>query len=153
MALTGPALVLHDALRTTVVDASGGDAEGFERSARLVANLDAEHVRLVLGHVVRSLVEELHPDGVEADDVSALLDGCTTGSRWCPSVDEAVLVAVVAGALGVHADEPGVLPPSEVARHACLLVAYLLRARGGRVDRYLTDAFTELARAQTVEMP
>lgn len=144
-------------------------AEAFEAAARRLALAEPEHVRVVLGGVVRPLLEELHQDGVDADDVRTLVaDAVTAAAPWWPAVDPDALVVVVAGALGVHPevfptatdddgaprDEPAPLPgPDAVTRHALLLVATLLAARGGRLRPYLEASFTELATAASAEQP
>jgi hypothetical protein len=154
--------------------AAAADAQAFETAARRLALAEPEHVRVVLGGVVRPLLEELHPDGVDADDVRALVvDAVTAAAPWWPAADPDALVVVVAGALGVHPevfppapddgddggdgaprDEPAPLPtPDAVTRHALLLVATLLAARGGRLRSYLERSFTELALAETTEQP
>jgi len=152
--------------------AAAADAEAFEAAARRLALAEPEHVRVVLGGVVRPLLEELHPDGVDADDVRAdVADAVTAAATWWPAVDPDALVVVVAGALGVHPevfprtphddaddgaprDEPAPLPgPDAITRHALLLVATLLAARGGRVRAYLERSFTELALAEAAEQP
>ena len=154
-----------------VTAASAADPAAFEDAARRLSLAEPEHVRVVLGGVVRPLLEELHPDGVDADDVRAVTaDAVTAVAAWWPSVDPDALVVVVAGALGVHPeafpatdgaeddgaprDEPAPLPtPDAVTRHALLLVARLLTARGGRVRTYLELSFTELALAEAAEQP
>jgi hypothetical protein len=149
--------------------AAAADAEAFEAAARRLALAEPEHVRVVLGGVVRPLLEELHPDGVDADDVRAVTaDAVTAALPWWPAVDAGALVVVVAGALGVHPEvfppatdddgapreEPAPLPtPDAITRHALLLVATLLATRGGRVRTYLERSFTELALAAAAEQP
>jgi len=151
--------------------AAAGDADAFETAARRLALAEPEHVRVVVGGVVRPLLEELHPDGVDADDVRAVTaDAVTAAAPWWPAVDAGALVVVVAGSLGVHPevfpaaegdaddgaprDEPEPLPtPDAITRHALLLVATLLAARGGRLRRYLEESFTQLALAETTEQP
>ena len=66
-------------------------------------------------------------------------------------VDPQVLVAVLAGAFGVHPedDDPLSTPAPEVARHACLLIADLLSPSESRLRPYLDAAFVEIARAET----
>jgi hypothetical protein len=59
------------------------------------------------------------------------------------------------GSGGPAAAVDGARPPSaaEYAWHAPLLIASLLRAGRGRLDRCLDAAFAEVARAETMEMP
>lgn len=155
---------LAEAVRAGVAAALGRDEHGLGEAVTRLAATDAEPVRLVVGHVVRSLVEELHPDGLDADDVGELLRAADTEARWCRDVDATVLLSVVAGALGVHPQEeedgarPVPVPQQDVTRHALLLVASLLRRRSGAagapdVEPYLSASVDELRRAQTIELP
>lgn len=119
---------------TDVVDAARtGDPDLFDAAAGRLAGLDAEQVRVLLGAVIRSLLEGLHPDGLSGDDIHLVLDRCARDAgAWCPEVDPSMMLVVLAGALGVHDDEPDrlVLGPLDVARQAPLIIADLL----GRVD-------------------
>jgi hypothetical protein len=132
--------------------ATADPAQTHSAAAELEA-LDAAHVSVVLGAVIRMLLEEKHPDGVDGDDLRAVLDGCTRWAlSWLPAVEPEVLLVIVAGALGVHPEEadgidrPG---PAAIALHAPLLIAYLLGPRA--VDRYLSSAYAEIARAETMD--
>lgn len=139
---------------TAAVKAAGAaGAEELRGAAADLEALDAAHVSVVLGAVIRMLLEEKHPDGVDGDDLRAVLDGCTGSAlRWLPEVDPEVLLVIVAGALGVHPEEadgiarPG---PAAIALNAPLLVAYLLGSRP--VDRYISSAYAEIARAETMD--
>lgn len=78
---------------------------------------------LVLGAVVRMLLEDQHPGGLDGDDIRQVLSGCWADSAaWLPAaaVSPVVLIAVLSSALGIH--EPGVthpeLMPPEVAAAA-----------------------------------
>jgi hypothetical protein len=108
---------------------------------------------VVLGWVIRSLLEELHPDGMDGEDLRAVLTDCATAAgAWESEVDPSVLLVVLTGALGLSdPDEQPALPPAAVARNATLLLAYLLGDRP--LARYLDAAFAELQRAETIEMP
>ena len=133
------------------VDAAGsGDQEGFARAGARLSVIDPEQLRRVLSAVLRPLLEDLHPDGVSSDDLRDAVAGCAAAvATWAP-VDPQVLVVVVAGAFGIHPEEeerPDVAP-TEVARHACLLIAHLLAASDRRLDPYLRLGFTELERGE-----
>jgi hypothetical protein len=129
------------------------DADAYEEAAGRLAGADPQRVALVLGGVVRSLLEDLHPDGMDGEDVRAVLERCTrSAAPWAPGVDPQVLLVLLAGALGVSdPDEQPAASPDAVARNAVLLTADLLGPRP--LEPYLTAAFAELARAETVEMP
>jgi hypothetical protein len=133
--------------------AAAADDAALQSAAADLETLDAAHVSVLLGGVIRTVLEEQHPDGVDGDDLRAVLDGCTQWAlRWLPGVDPEVLLVIVAGALGVHPEEadgidrPG---PAALALHAPLLVAYLLGPRP--VDRYVSAAYAEIARAETMD--
>lgn len=147
MPLPAPARALDAAAREAVDAALGTDAEAFAAAAARLAALDPEAVRLVLGAVLRTQLEDLHPDGIDGDDLRAALAGCLRRCAWCPDVDPAVLAVVLTGALGVHEDDPeGRHAPEPVARHAVLLVADLLGSAPGGFGPRLDAAWAELAR-------
>lgn len=95
---------------TGAVDAALAlDAPTFQSAAVGLAALPPEQAGLVAGAVVRSLLEEQHPDGVDAEGIGTVLARCYQGaSRWLPQGSVAVeaLMAVLSSALGIH--EPGV---------------------------------------------
>lgn len=151
-----PAAARSIATATTaaVLAARNGDPEGYGTAADALAALDPGQVGLVLGAVVRMLLEERHPDGLDSDDIRAVLAGCARSAlAWYPELDVNALAVLLVGALGVH-PEPGEAPdPAEgaVARHAPVLVADLLG--GAALAPYLTAAFTDLAQTQAMELP
>jgi hypothetical protein len=100
----GPARRIGDGI-SRAVDAVG-DREDYERAA---ADLAAMPAGGILGAVIRSLLENQHPDGLDGDDIQAILTRCyRDAAGWLPleRVDAHVLIAVLASALGIH--EPGV---------------------------------------------
>lgn len=132
----------------------------------------------VLGDVLRALLEDTHPDGLESDDITLVVGRCyRAAAAWLAPerVDATVLLAALAGALGIH--EPGVtyedLPPSgadewrdpdgtvpvvpptwpEFAWHAPLLMADLLPFAPATLDGYLSTTFAEYAREAREEFP
>jgi hypothetical protein len=143
--LPAPARVVADAAKAAVDAANQRDADAFEPAAVILAA--AEGSGLVLGSVVRLLLEEQNPDGLGADEVEAALVDCTTWAEsWAPDVDPHAVLVLLASALGVH-DPDGEVPdpsPHELSRHGALLTASLLGLRP--IDRYLTTAFTEIRR-------
>jgi hypothetical protein len=140
----GPAGAIRDAVTGAVGAAQ--DPQAFAPAADRLAALDPARVGVLLGWVVRTLLEELHPGGVDGEDVRAALTGCV--SAWPGEADPAALVVVLTGALGLS-DPP--VAPAAVARNAVLLVAHLLGPRP--LAPYLDAAFTDLRRAETIEMP
>ena len=133
------------------------DPVAFRSAAESLAALDREQVGLVLGAVVRSLLEESHPGGLTGEDMHDVLAQCSaTSARWFPAVDAHVLLVLLAGSLGIHADEEEPRPISalEMSSHAPLLISGLLgRSPRRRFNAHLDAAFTEIARSETVEMP
>ena len=76
---------------------------------QVVLDRPAEQAGLVLAAVLRSLLEEQHPDGLDSDDIQAILTRCYRGAAgWLPldRVEPNVMIAVLASSLGIH--EPGV---------------------------------------------
>jgi hypothetical protein len=156
MRLPEPARSIAGAATECVSAARSHDREEFQQSAARLAALNPEQVGVVLGAVVRSLLEDLHPDGLSGEDVQAVLERCArSAAGWLPEVDPSVLVALLVGALGVHQPEGESRPPSatDVALHAPLLVADLLALSRRGLAAYLDAAFAEIARAETIEMP
>lgn len=127
----------------------------FQHSAERLAALDHERVGLVLGAVVRALLEDVYPAGLSSDDAEDVIAGCAGSAlSWFPAVDVEVLVVLVTGALGLHpGEEARPISALEMCSHAPLLVDGLLAGSGRRLGGYLDAAFTEIARAETVEMP
>jgi hypothetical protein len=167
-ALPPVARAIAAAVADGVTAARAADAGAFDDAARRLSLADPEHVRLVLGGVVRPLLEELLPDGVDADSARQVAgDAVRAAVPWWPAVDAGALIVVLAGALGIHEDaapdaeddgspreEPAPRPSADaITRHALLLVATLLASRGRPLRPYLEQSFTELARAETVEQP
>lgn len=143
------------AISAAVTDAVAGvgDAGAFSEAVGRLSTSDPQRVSLVLGGAVRALLEERHPDGMDGEDIRAVLTRCTVaGHAWESGVDPEVLLVVLAGALGLSdPDDQPVVAPAAVARNAVLLTADLLGPRP--LAPYLTAALAELARAETIEMP
>ncbi|MEU4773774.1 hypothetical protein [Micromonospora sp. NPDC023644] len=147
--LPAPAREIATAATDAVAAARERAPEAYDVAVARLAT--AERSGLVLGAVVRLLLEETHPDGLDGDDVRQVLEGCVRGAaQWRPDVDPHVVLVLLAGALGVYDPDGDESPPDppDVARHAPLLVADLLAATGRPLDGYLTAAFTEIARTE-----
>ena len=147
--LPGPARPIAAAVSAAVLAARERDGEAFTGAVADLAALDPGQLGLVLGTSVRLLMEDLHPDGLDADDVRAVLAGSVHASaQWQPEVDPQVMLLLLAGALGVYEpDEHEATPkPDVVARHGALLVAHLIDRRP--TAALLTRTFTEIERAQ-----
>lgn len=147
--LPAPAREIAEAATEAVAAAAARDAEAYAPTvARLAA---ADRAGLVLGGVVRLLLEESHPDGLDGDDVRQVLERCVRSTvGWWPDVDPHVLLVLLAGALGVYdpGDDDASPDPAAIARHAPVLVVDLLAATGRPLAGYLTTAFAEMARTE-----
>jgi hypothetical protein len=157
---------------------SGGDVAAYERATARLATQPAGG--RVLADVLRSLLEDSHPDGFNSDDITLVVGRCYRAAvSWLPPerVDVTMLLAVLAGALGIH--EPGITyealdlpsadaderrhlddtvpvrPPTwpDYARHAPLLVADLLPFAPATLGSYLESTFAEYAREAREELP
>jgi hypothetical protein len=145
------------AVRDALAAAGSADRVAFQRAAERLTALDREQVGLVLGAVVRSLLEEMHPGGLTGEDMQDVLVRCAADSAaWFPAVDADVLLILLAGSLGIHADGEEARPvtAAEMSSHAPLLITTLIGpGAGDRFDAHLDAAFAEIARSETVEMP
>ncbi|MDG4806690.1 hypothetical protein O7634_07960 [Micromonospora sp. WMMD1120] len=147
--LPAPAREIADAASDAVEAAKTQDPEGYEAAAGRLAT--AERSGLVLGAVVRLLLEESHPDGLDSHDVRQVLQRCVrAAAAWRPDVDPHVVLVLLAGALGVYdsGEDDSPPDPAALARHAPLLVADLLTVTGRPVDGYLSAAFAEIERTE-----
>ena len=151
--------VLTQAVDTAV---SGEDAAAYDTvTAQLAALLAAAPAGgRVLGDVLRSLLEDTHPDGLSSDDVTLLIGRCyRAAAAWLPPerVDVIMLLTVLAGALGVHEPEDAVPVDAPVwpdyAWHAPLLMADLLPYAPATWSSYLEATFAEYAREAREELP
>jgi hypothetical protein len=148
--------VLAERATAAVEAATRHDRDAFLVAAQRLAALDPDQVGLVLAAVTRSLVEQLHPDGLSGDDAAAVLAGCARSAYpWWPEVDSNALLLVLGGALGVFPadDEPVPVTPLGVAQHAPLLVADLLAAREEPFEPRLHAALAAIAVAESAELP
>ncbi|MFC0002606.1 hypothetical protein [Micromonospora siamensis] len=147
--LPAPAREIASTAQEAVAAAQARDAEAYEPAvARLAA---ADRSGLVLGAVVRLLLEETNPDGLDGDDVRRVLAGCVrSAGQWWPEVDPHVLLVLLASALGVYepADDEAAPGPAAVAGHGPLLVADLLALTRRPLAGYLEAAFAEVARTE-----
>ncbi len=157
---------------------SGDDVVTYDRAIARLASEPAGG--RVLGDVLRSLLEDTHPDGFSSEDITLVVGRCYRAAvAWLPPdrVDVTVLLAALAGALGIHetgityealdlprsnADEyrdpddrvpvrPAAWP--DYAWHAPLLVADLLPLAPATLAGYLESTFAEYAREAREELP
>ena len=148
--------VIRRAAGGAVAAATAQDAGEYEAAASELAARNPEQVGLVLGVVVRMLLEEVHPDGLDSEDLQVVLKRCAGNAiGWFSELDPTVLVLLLTGALGVHPSEEEAPPvePAAMARHAPLLVADLLAVTGRPLADYLDAALAEIFIVQTMELP
>jgi hypothetical protein len=137
------------AAATAAVDAARHrDAAALDAAVADLAALDPAQTGLILGTALRLLLEDTHPDGLDGDAVRDVLQRCVREAAvWQPEVDPHVVLLLLAGALGVGAEEDTPPPkPDSSARHAALLLADLLGPRP--LPPVLTAALAEIKRAQ-----
>ena len=154
MKLPPAARAIDTAATGAVTAAQAADAEAYRAAVEKLISLDREQVNLVLGGVLRMLLEERHPDGLGSDDLQAVLADCArAAAAWYPALDPTALLVVIVGALGVHPEEGEApeLAEDAIAGHAPLLIAHLLA--GAAPGPYLTASFTEIYQAETAELP
>ncbi|WP_290863193.1 hypothetical protein [Hamadaea sp.] len=145
------------AASAAVTAALAADPDELRTAAADLAAFDPSLTGPLLGDVLRMLLEESHPDGLDADDLRSVLETTTKAAlAWLPEADPEVLLVILAGALGVHPEEADGIarPPARaVALHAPLLIAGLLPVTRRGLEFYLEAAFREMARSQTMEAP
>ncbi len=116
-----PARTVGRAVTLAVRTAAAADAPGYPQVAAALTTMHPATSGLVLGAVVRRLLEDQHAAGLDGDDIRQVLRRCWADSAaWLPpaSVSPVVLIAVLSSALGIH--EPGVtytelFPPEAAA--------------------------------------
>jgi hypothetical protein len=146
-----PAAARPIAAATTaaVVAARRRERDALDQAVDVLAGLDPAHTGLILGATVRLLLEETHPDGLDGEAVRAVLEHSVRAALdWQAEADPHVVLLLLAGALGVSAEEETVPPPKPDvrARHAALLLADLAGERP--IEPVLTAALAEIERAQ-----
>lgn len=151
--LPAPVRGVAVAAQDAVAAATAADPDALDRATATLAT--AEGAGLVLGTVVRLLLEDLHPDGLDGDDVRQVLEDCVRAALpWQPEVDPHVVLVLLASALGVHDQDADSPQPdaATLARHAALLLGHLTTigaAVGTRpLSGYLTAAFAEIQRTE-----
>lgn len=128
------------------------DTEKFHDAVEILESADPHQVASVHAEIVRSILEDLHPDGLTGEDVQAALEKTVrSAGGWLPTLEVAGFVDVLTGALGVadQEDEPRAKPRVE---HALLIIGAVAGTKVVAAD-YVLRAVGEIARAQTIEMP
>jgi hypothetical protein len=143
------------AVDAAVAAARSGDALAFADAAASLDRADPDQLAVVLGTVLRGLLEHSHPDGLGSDDAMHVLSSCAqSAAGWYEPLDPNTLLLALTGALGVtDPDEPPHAGGTAVVMHGILLIADQLRVLAGNLPPVLEDALRELRRAQTIELP
>jgi hypothetical protein len=151
----GPARAMALAVDAAVAAARSGDAEAFADAAAGLARAEAEQLAVVLGTMLRALLERSHPDGLDSDDVVHILRSCArSAAGWYAPFDADALLLALTGALGVTDPDESPRPdPAAVVLHGILLITDQLRVLARDLSPVLESALRELLRAQTVELP
>ena len=145
--LPAPARPIAAATDAAVAAARAQDNAALTAAVAELAAQDQAQSGLILGTTVRVLLELAHPDGLDGDDIRAVLEQTVrSAAKWAPDVDPHVVLVLLAGALGVHDDEEPPLKPDALALHSTLLIARLLGPR--EVKEVLTTALIEIERTQ-----
>ncbi|WFE62754.1 MULTISPECIES: hypothetical protein [Micromonospora] len=147
--LPTPAREIAVAATEAVEAAQAHDGATYDRAVLRLAG--ADRAGLVLGGMVRLLLEQAHPDGLDGSDIRRVLEHCIRSAEtWQPDVDPHVVLVLLAGALGIYdpADGDASPDPVTVARHAPLLVTDLLEVTGIPFAGCLEAAFSEVARTE-----
>lgn len=147
---------LRRAIAEAVEAATNRDSDRFALAAGRLAVQDPHRLTLVQAWVLRSLLEQLHPDGLSSADALDVLQHCLLSTtQWYADADPGVLVLVLTGALGLSDpdDALGAAGPTGLNSGAALLIADLLSLAGGPLAGYLDAALAELERGETIELP
>ena len=131
-----PARTQGRAVTAAVRCASGNDRAALEGAVAVLTALPAAPTGALLAAVVRQLLEEGHPGGLDGDDIREVLAQClsdTAGRLPGVAVSPRILVAVLSSALGIH--EAGItyvelLPPDTPAGEADWVDPQLAGAAG-----------------------
>jgi len=141
---------ITSALIDSVDAARASDADRFADALPALAALDQAQLTAVQSLVLRQLLERLHPDGLDADDLRQVLADTVRRAGWWPDLDPGTLGTVLVSSLG--AAEPD-QPASRPAGHGCLLIAELAGRQPEPLAALVRQALAEIHRAETIELP
>ncbi|HEX6854352.1 MAG TPA: hypothetical protein VF204_03570 [Streptosporangiaceae bacterium] len=151
----GSARAMAETVDAAVTAAQAGDPVAFGAAMTGLAALDREQLAVLLGTVMRELLERSHPDGLDSGDAQHVLSSTARRAvAWYEPLDGAALLEALIGALGVT--DPGGAPhpdPDLVLAHGVLLITDQLHVLGQQLPPVLNYALGELQRAQTMELP
>ncbi|GAA2546525.1 hypothetical protein GCM10010435_14710 [Winogradskya consettensis] len=146
--LPAPARPIAAALAAAVTAAKAKDKQALTEAVAELSAQDQAQTGLILGTTVRLMLETRHPDGIDADDVRAVLSTTVMPALpWSPEVDPQVLLYLLANALGVWEDDGEPSPkPEPLALNAALLIDHLIGE--DPIVQVLTATLAEIERAQ-----
>jgi hypothetical protein len=146
---------MAETVDAVVTAARAGDPVAFGEAMTGLAALDREQLAVLLGTVMRELLERSHPDGLDSDDAQHVLSSTARRAvAWYEPLDGAALLEALIGALGVTDPDGAPQPePDAVLAHGVLLIADQLHVLGQQLPPVLKYALGELQRAQTMELP
>lgn len=147
------ARALAQAVDGSVRAAVAADAEAFAESTGSLRRADPDVVAVLLGSITQHLLERLHPDGLDSDDVEQVLASCERDAAWFAGYERDHVVLALLGTLGLlDPEQAPPVAPASVTAHGLLLVATLLPT-SKQLPALVDAALRELYRAQTVELP
>lgn len=99
-----PARTVGRGISAAVRCASLADPSGYALATAALGELPLAPTGAVLGAVVRMLLEDVHPGGLDGDDIRKVLGRCLAETAgWLPeAVSARILIAVLSSALGIH---------------------------------------------------
>ena len=136
--------------------ARAGSSDEFGTAIAELSALPFEQVAAVQFRVIRELLETLHPDGLDGDDVSEVLRHCARAAApWWQGLDVQFLAVVITGALGVAEVEetPRGRDHRVVIESSVLVIVDLAATAKVATKDYIARAVGDIARAETIEMP
>jgi len=143
---------ISTAVLSAVDAARAGNADDFAEAVSDVNALDQSRLTLVLAGIIRSVLEILHPDGLDGDDVQDALTDTAKQNSWYPGLQPEAVGEVLLGALGVLAPED-VKTASAFNAHAALVISTLSSKQPVPLSRLVERELAEIRRAETMEMP
>jgi hypothetical protein len=161
--MTEATSAMRSGIEIAVESVRRGHPDAFAAAVAGFAKLDVAALGIVQAGAVRSLLEQLHPDGLDAEDVREVLTACARAAAWFVDFSPDLVLLVLSGALGMtDPDQQPLTGRVPLAAHACLVLEHLSAPTSepseptGPTDllaRHLADAVAEIRRAETMEMP
>lgn len=137
---------------TEAVSAAGVHSDEFPGAIARINSLDQSQVTVLLSGIIRQQLENLHPDGLDGEDVQDALTAAVRASSWYADVQPAAMGEVLLSALGVLAPEDATATGAYLT-HAVLVIAALLPGQPMSITELSAGQLAEIRRAETMEMP